>query len=79
MSNIFLSIGEVKGESAVIGHVGESEALSWGWRLTQTTLFSHAIAASAKSFVLLQGQSEGLIDGGGIGFMVDHVSCEGPC
>lgn len=40
MSNIFLSIGEVKGESAVIGHVGEIEALSWGWRLTQTTRVS---------------------------------------
>ncbi|MDR5784235.1 type VI secretion system tube protein Hcp [Caballeronia sp. LZ065] len=40
MSNIFLSIGEVKGESAVIGHVGEIEALSWGWRLTQATRVS---------------------------------------
>lgn len=40
MSNIFLSIGEVKGESAVIGHVGEIEALSWSWKLTQPSRVS---------------------------------------
>jgi hypothetical protein len=41
-------------------------------------LFSHAISASAKALVLLQGQSEGLIDGAGVGLMIGQLTYVGP-
>lgn len=58
--------------------VGISEKALVPW-IFAPGIFAHAITASAKSVVILRGQSEGLIDGGGIGFMVGHVSYEGPC
>jgi hypothetical protein len=58
--------------------VGISEKALVPW-IFSPGLLAHAITASAKSVVILRGQSEGLIDGGGIGFMVGHVSYEGPC
>jgi hypothetical protein len=58
--------------------VGISERALVPW-IMSPGLFSHAVSNTAKGLVVLQGQSEGLIDGVSAGLMVGHVSYVGRC
>jgi hypothetical protein len=65
-----------EGVTALIVGISEKALVPW---IFSPGLFSNAVFASAKGLVVLQGQSEGLIDGAGVSFMVGQLSYVGPC